>query len=98
MLRRLARPIKIEPMLVVGVVPMARYKTVDTQPRFLPVYLARQLQPGTFEHPRSHLLDHGLDAAVPGSLARHRAEDQRATGPHADVIIVSGLPGRVPDP
>ncbi|MCY7380456.1 MAG: hypothetical protein LH467_14100, partial [Gemmatimonadaceae bacterium] len=29
---------------------MARYKYIDTNPRFLPVDLARQLLPGTFEH------------------------------------------------
>jgi hypothetical protein len=125
---------------------MARYKDVDTQPRFLPIDLGRQLQPGTFEHALNHLLDHELDlsrfdarfgndatgasayppalllkrpintstapsgtradagpqpthleAAVQGRLARHREQDQRATGPYADAIIVSGLPGHVPD-
>jgi transposase len=40
---------------------MARYKTIDTSPRFLPVDLARQLLPGTFEHALNHLLDHELD-------------------------------------
>lgn len=40
---------------------MARYKDVDTQPRFLPIDLARQLQPGTFEHALNHLLDEELD-------------------------------------
>ena len=39
---------------------MARYKDVDTQPRFLPIDLAQQLQPGTFEHALNHLLDHEL--------------------------------------
>jgi hypothetical protein len=29
---------------------MARYKTIDTSPRFLPVDLSRQLLPGTFEN------------------------------------------------
>jgi hypothetical protein len=29
---------------------MARYKHVDTNPRFLPIDLARQLLPGTLEH------------------------------------------------
>ena len=29
---------------------MARYKHIDTSPRLLPVDLARQLLPGTFEH------------------------------------------------
>ncbi len=40
---------------------MARYKDVDTQPRFLPIDLARQLPPGTFEHALNHLLDQELD-------------------------------------
>ena len=40
---------------------MARYKTIDTSPRFLPVDLSHQLLPGTFEHALNHLLDHELD-------------------------------------
>ena len=40
---------------------MARYKYIDTNPRLLPVDLARQLLPGTFEHAVSHLVDHELD-------------------------------------
>src|SRR5471032_2448405 len=40
---------------------MARYKYIDTNPRFLAVDLARQLLPGTFEHAVNHLLDHGSD-------------------------------------
>src|SRR4029079_10975290 len=36
---------------------MARYKYIDTNPRFLAVDLARQLLPGTFEHAVKHLLD-----------------------------------------
>jgi transposase len=40
---------------------MARYKVIDTQPRFLPVDLARQLLPGTFEHALHHLLTRTLD-------------------------------------
>jgi transposase len=40
---------------------MARYKYFDTNPKFLPVDLARQLLPGTFEHALDHLLDHALD-------------------------------------
>ncbi|MBU1424710.1 MAG: hypothetical protein KKH12_02230 [Gammaproteobacteria bacterium] len=40
---------------------MARYKHIDTSPRFLAVNLQRQLLPGTFEHALNHLLDHGLD-------------------------------------
>ena len=40
---------------------MARYKHIDTSPRFLAVDLQRQLIPGTFEHALNHLLDHEID-------------------------------------
>ncbi len=40
---------------------MARYKHIDASPRLLPVDLARQLLPGTFEHALNHLLDHEID-------------------------------------
>src|SRR5450759_1296478 len=43
---------------------MARYKYIDTNPRFLPVDLARQLLPGTFEHALNHLLDHAIDLSA----------------------------------
>jgi hypothetical protein len=39
---------------------MARYKGIDTSPRFLPVDLAAQLLPGTFEHAAHHLLAHAF--------------------------------------
>ena len=42
---------------------MPRYKYIDTNPKFLPVDLARQLLPGTFEHALNHLLDHEIDLA-----------------------------------
>lgn len=40
---------------------MARYKHIDTGPRFLAVDLQRQLLPGTFEYAMNHLIDHELD-------------------------------------
>lgn len=40
---------------------MARYKHIDTGPRFLAVDLQRQLLPGTFEHALNYLIDHELD-------------------------------------
>jgi transposase len=40
---------------------MARYKHIDTSPRFLAVSLEQQLAPGTFEHALNHLLDHDID-------------------------------------
>ena len=40
---------------------MARYKPIDTSPRFLAVALQGQRFPGTFEHALNHLIDHELD-------------------------------------
>lgn len=40
---------------------MARYKPIDTSPRFIAVDLRRQLLPGTFEHALNHLIDRELD-------------------------------------
>ena len=40
---------------------MARYKHIDTSPRFLAVDLQRQLLPGTFEHAMNYLIDRELD-------------------------------------
>ena len=40
---------------------MARYKHIDTSPRFIAVDLERQLHPGSFEHALNYLVDHQLD-------------------------------------
>ncbi len=40
---------------------MARYKPIDTSPRFIAVDLQTQLLPGTFEHALNHLVDRELD-------------------------------------
>ena len=42
---------------------MAHYKRIDTSPRFVPVDLARQLLPGTFEHAVHQLLSGPIDLA-----------------------------------
>lgn len=55
---------------------MARYKHIDTNPRFLPVDLARQLLPGTFEHALNHLIDHELDLS--SFDAHYRNDDDGA--------------------
>jgi transposase len=55
---------------------MARYKHIDTSPRFLAVDLQRQLLPGTFEHALNHLLDHEIDLS--GFDARFRNDDTGA--------------------
>jgi len=56
---------------------MARYKHIDTSPRFLAVDLERQLIPGSFEHALDYLLDQELDLS---SLdARYRNDETGAT-------------------
>jgi len=55
---------------------MARYKYIDTQPKLIPVDLAAQLRPGTFEHAPNHLLDHGVDLSH--FDARFRNDDKGA--------------------
>jgi len=40
---------------------VARYKHIDTSPRFLAVDLERQLLPGSFEYALNYLIDHKLD-------------------------------------
>lgn len=49
---------------------MARYKPIDTSPRFIAVDLERQLLPGSFEYALDHLIDHELDLS--GFDARYR--------------------------
>lgn len=44
-----------------GTDPIARYKHIDTSPRFIAVDLERQLHPGTFEHALNYLIDHQID-------------------------------------
>ena len=55
---------------------MARYKYIDTNPRFLAVDLAKQLLPGTFEHAVHHLLEHEIDLS--GFDARFRNDETGA--------------------
>lgn len=43
---------------------MARYKAIDTSPRFLAVDLEKQLLPGSFEYAVHHLLDHEFDLSL----------------------------------
>lgn len=43
---------------------MARYKVIDTSPRFLAVDLEKQLLPGSFEYAVHHLLDHEFDLSL----------------------------------
>ena len=56
---------------------MARYKHIDTSPRFIAVDLERQLLPGSFEHALNHLIDHELDLS--GFDARYRNDQTGAS-------------------
>ena len=55
---------------------MARYKIIDTSPRFLSVDLQNQLIPGTFEHALDWLIDHELDLTP--FDARYKNDDDGA--------------------
>ena len=56
---------------------MARYKHIDTSPRFLAVDLWKQLLPGSFEHALDHLIDHELDLS--GFDLRYQNDQTGAT-------------------
>ncbi|MCB4358882.1 hypothetical protein [Quatrionicoccus australiensis] len=43
---------------------MARYKAIDTSPRFLAVDMEKQLLPGSFEHAVHHLIEHEFDLSL----------------------------------
>jgi hypothetical protein len=80
---------------------VARYKTIDTSPRFLAVDLEAQLLPGTFEHALNHLLDHeidlsGLDACPP--LVRPRDPETVAETPPLYCAGGPRMPGACPRP
>jgi len=60
---------------------MPRYKYIDTQPKLLPVDLARQLLPGTFEHAVNHLLDHAIDLSSFDARFRNDETGARAYPP-----------------
>lgn len=60
---------------------MARYKTIDTSPRFIALDLERQLLPGTFEHALNHLLDHEIDLSALDARYRNDATGASAYPP-----------------
>jgi plasmid stabilization system protein ParE len=49
---------------VVAIAPMGRYKPVHRDPLLLPVILADQVHPGTFEFALDHLVDHELELSA----------------------------------
>lgn len=64
---------------------MARYKPVHRDPLLLPVILAEQIQPGTFEFALDHLVDHELD--VSGLDARFRNDESGASAYDPRVML-----------
>jgi hypothetical protein len=71
---------------------MARYKHIDTSPRFLPVDLSRQLLPGTFEHALNHLLDHEMDLSSFDERFRNDDTGASAYPPAARTHRAAGIP------
>lgn len=57
---------------------MARYKPVHRDPLLLPVVLADQVQPGTFEFALDHLVDHELDLSAGVSQLERWTSDATA--------------------
>lgn len=55
---------------------MARYKWIDTSPRFLAVDLSKQLLPGSFEHAVHYLFEHEIDLG--GFATRYRNDQNGA--------------------
>lgn len=64
---------------------MARYKHIDTSPRFLAVDLQRQLLPGTFEYALNHLLDHELDLS---GFDRRFCNDQTGAAAYPPAMLL----------
>ena len=60
---------------------MARYKLIDSNPRLLPVDLAAQLTPGTFEHALNQLIDQALDLSAFDARYRNDATGAAAYAP-----------------
>lgn len=68
---------------------MARYKHIDTSPRFLAVDLYKQLLPGSFEHALNHLLDHEFDLSGYDSRYCNDATGAYAYPPPAMLLKVT---------
>ena len=64
---------------------MARYKHIDTSPRFLVGDLRRQLLPGTFEHALDHLLDHEIDLSA---LDAHFRNDETGASAYPPAMLL----------
>lgn len=67
---------------------MARYKPVDRSPRFLPVVLSEQIQPGTFEFTLDHLVDNELDLTALDARFKNDETGASAYDPRVMLKIV----------
>jgi transposase len=67
---------------------MVRYKYIDTNPKFFPVDLARQLLPGTFEHAPDHLHEHELNLSPFDSRFRNDGTGATAYPPAVLLKVV----------
>ena len=67
---------------------MARYQHIDTNPRFRPVDLARQLWPGTFEHALNHRLEPAIDLSSFDARCRNEATGATAYPPAVLLKVV----------
>lgn len=67
---------------------MPRYKPINRDPMLLPVVLAEQLQPGTFEFALDHLVDHELDLSALDARFRNDETGASAYDPRVMLKIV----------
>jgi transposase len=67
---------------------MPRYKPVHRDPLLLPVVLAEQIQPGTFEFALDHLVDHELDLCALDARFRNDETGASAYDPRVMLKIV----------
>ena len=80
---------------------MPRYKPVHRDPLLLPVVLAEQIQPGTFEFALDHLIDHELDLSALDAKFRNdlkeTAENWGQVSPRLKDAVVEGASEKVPE-
>lgn len=67
---------------------MPRYKPIDRSPRFLPVILSEQIQPGSFEFALDHLIDNELDLSSLDLLFKNDETGASAYDPRVMLKIV----------
>lgn len=68
---------------------MARYKAIDTCPRFLAVDLEKQLLPDSFEHTVHHLLEQEFDLSC---FDTHYRNDQSGACAYLPGVLLKVIP------